>query len=265
MAGRPYQYGPEDLYEYIDGEAGFFVGYGFLSLMGAHYELASDPDQFMTLDVYDMGEKLGAFGVFQAKRDDSLPSLGLGAASSGTQGYVSFYKDRYYVEIVSVTTKEEQRRQHVRLAEVVAGRIQGDSSPPRELQYLPGNGKITGSERYVVGGILGHSFLQRGLVCKYRREGKEFSAFIAFFENAEEAARSHHQHKSSLQEAGQTCSPVTIRDAEGFTSRTPYHEQIVVVRTGTFLIGAYDLSDRDMARRLLLEMLDRVSRAHQDP
>lgn len=258
MVDRPYHYGPKDLYEYIDGEADFFVGYGFVALVGATYEVSSDPEQFITADVYDMGEKLSAFGVYQAKRDDTLPSLGIGAASAGTGGYASFYKDRYYVEIVSVTKEEKWKHQHVLLAKKIVGRIEGDVSPPRELSFFPETGKIPGSERYVVGGILGHAFLHRGLVCSYEQDGEQASAFVALFDTSEEAARSQDQHKAFLHDLGQAVSPLTVGGVGGFASTEPYHKQIIEVRKGSFLIGLYGLSHVEKGKGLLLEMLDRI-------
>ena len=101
LSGRPYDFAPQNLFEHINGSADFFLAYGFVSLKVAHYAPVSTPNDSVTVEVYDMGEKLNAFGVFQAKRSNKAPSLNIGTASFGSGGYLAFYKDRYFVEINS--------------------------------------------------------------------------------------------------------------------------------------------------------------------
>ena len=113
IADKPYRYLPDNLYKHINGEAEFFVAYGFVSLVGANYASESDNRNAITVDIYDMGEKLNAFGVFQTKRGGGTSSLNIGTASFGTGGYLAFYKGRYYVEILSFVKSERWKMQHV--------------------------------------------------------------------------------------------------------------------------------------------------------
>jgi len=41
LQGQPHRYIPPNLYEYINGAAEFFIGFGFIELTGAHYAPAS--------------------------------------------------------------------------------------------------------------------------------------------------------------------------------------------------------------------------------
>ncbi|MBU0985670.1 MAG: hypothetical protein KKH68_00325, partial [Proteobacteria bacterium] len=65
LAEQPYRYIPPNLYEYINGAAEFFIAYGFTELAGANYAPVSGDKDTVTVDIYDMGNKLNAFGVFQ--------------------------------------------------------------------------------------------------------------------------------------------------------------------------------------------------------
>ena len=94
IMGSPYHFEPLNLFEYINGAADFFIAYGFVSLEGACYFMESDADDSVSVDIYNMGEKLNAFGVFQSKRDKEAPSLNIGTASFGVDGYLAFYEDK---------------------------------------------------------------------------------------------------------------------------------------------------------------------------
>jgi len=262
MANKPYRYSPDNLYKYINGEADFFVAYGFVSLVGVDYSSGSENSDAITVDIYDMGEKLNAFGVFQSKRGRESSSLKIGAESFGADGYVVFYKDRYYVEILSFVEGEQQETEHVIIARKVAEKIQGDISPPYELSYLSEFGRIEGSERYVKGGILGHAFLDRGLICDYRIEGDVVSAFVAFFPSSEDAVSSFEEHKDFLLRSEKKCLPLNGFGKYGFVSQEPYHKNILVVQEGSFVVGVYDLLKAQKGIELLKDILKRIKTAN---
>jgi hypothetical protein len=258
MTDKPYRYSPEDLYKYINGQAESFLAYGFVSLKGVNYSSESDGGDTITVDVYDMGEKLNAFGMFQSKRGGGSSSSTIGAASYGTNGYLAFYKGRRYVEIISFVKDEQWKEQHVVIAQKVAEKIKGDALPPHELSYLPESGKVEGSERYIRGGVLGHAFLDRGLVSEHRVGGDVVSAFVALFLSNEDAAHSFEAHKDFLQKAGKVCLPVSGIGQRGFSSQEPYHKNILVAHEGPFVIGVYDLPRAQEGMDLLKDMAKRV-------
>jgi hypothetical protein len=263
MVDKPYRYVPDDLYKYINGEAEFFLGYGFVSLAGANYASEADNEDFITVDIYNMGEKLNAFGVFQAKRSGAISSLNIGTACFGAEGYLAFYKDRYYVEILSFVKDERWKAQHVMIARNVAEEIQGDMLPPYELSYLPESGRIEGSERYLKGGILGHGFLDRGLTCDYSIKGDVVSAFVAFFTSSKDAGSAFRAHKDFLRKAGKECVRLNGVGERAFVSQEPYHKNIVVMQEGSFVIGVYDLLVASDGMELLKDIVTRIKTSHE--
>lgn len=262
MADKPYRYGPQDLYQYIDGEAESFVAHGFVSLQGANYSPRSDKTAFITVDIYNMGERLNAFGVFQSKRGGEPSSLKVGAGSFGRDGYLAFYKDKYFVEILSFVKDEQRKTQDIVIAREVAAKIEGDIAPPHELSYFPAAGKIEGSERYVKEGILGHAFLGRGLICDYRMDGDVVSAFVAFFPSNEDAGSAFESHKDFLRKSGKACEPLKGLGTRGFFSQEPYHKNILVAQKGSFVAGVYDLAVAKKGMALLTDILKRIEYPH---
>jgi hypothetical protein len=258
LASRPYFYAPQDLYEYIDGAADLFIAYGFVALAGANYGSGGNSSDSFTVDIYDMGEKLNAFGVFQINRDPESSSRGIGTASYGDDNYVVFHKDRYYVEVRAFEESETLKGGPLTIARQVADRIPGDASLPFELSYFPEKARIHGSEKYIRGGILGHAFLDRGLMCEYGIRDDRVSLFLALLPSRQDAVGSFQQYKSFLEEAGQTCLPLEGVGERGFVSREPYHDNLVVIQSGSYILGAFDLPFPNEGIELARQLLKRI-------
>lgn len=256
--GRPYRYVPENLYEYIDGAADYFIAYGFVGLTGANYSPVSGGTDSVTVDIYDMGDKLNAFGVFQPRRDHQASSLNIGSGSFGSDEFVAFHKDKYYVEIQSYITGKKKGMVK-EMAERVAANLPGDDALPQELSYFPEKSRIAGSERYIRGGILGHAFLDKGMACDYRIEGEKFTAFVAIFPSKREAVMAVEHHRSFLKKSGKKSPPLEGFGAYSFVSEEPYHKTIIVKQAGKFVTGVYDLTSVEAGKILLAEMLGNIA------
>jgi hypothetical protein len=261
LEGKPYRYIPQDLYEYINGAADFFIAYGFNDLTGANFSPVSGENDAVTIDIYDMGDKLNAFGVFQSRRDSRASSLNIGTASVGSDDYIAFYKDRFYVEIQAYIIIKKENGALNNMASIVAKHLPGDTSLPKEISYLPEEGKIAGSERYIRGGILGHAFLDRGIVCDYQIEGKKVSAFVAFLPSHKDAANALEQYRLFLIKSERKCLPIEGFGKHSFASQEPFHNKIIVTQEGKFVAGVYDLNTIEAGKPLLLTILKNLKQA----
>jgi len=259
LEGKPYRYIPQNLYEYINGAAEFFIAFGFVELAGANYAPVAGGQGSVTIDIYDMGSKLNAFGVFQSRRDRQASSLNLGAASTVSDDYVAFHKDRFYVEIQALIISTQAKNVIATMASNIAEHLPGDNTLPQELSYFPEEGRIVGSERYIRGGVLGHAFLEQGLVCDYQTEGKEATAFIVMLPSDQAAIKAIEHHRSFLEKSGEKPLPLDGLGAHAFTSEEPYHQKIVETQLGPFVIGVYGLDSAEAGRTLLIDILDMVN------
>ncbi len=257
IADSPYHFEPHNLFEYINGAADFYIAYGFASLVGANYFVGSNPNDSITIDIYDMGKKINAFGVFKSKWNKDASSLNIGAASFGDYGYLVFYKDRYFVEINAFIKNEKWKAQPMIFAQNLAENIPGDNSPPFELSYFPEHRRIKGSERYIKGGILSHAFLDRGIVCDYLLDGETVSAFLSFFPSKNDAATSFEQYRKYLQKHGK-CLPLDDFGGSGIISQEPYHKHILIAQKYTFIIGVYDLPGAEKGKQIMNDIVERI-------
>ncbi len=255
LVGNYYHYLPNNLYNYINGAADLFVSYGFVKLAGAEYAPGVSGQENAIVDIYDMGNKLNAFGVFQSKRDPESKSFKIGTGAFGSEKYIFFYKDRFYIEVQAYLSASKEKDIPFKLARKVAGGISGDCTPPSELNYLPEAGRVPGSEMYITGGILGHAFLDKGLVGDYRVNGGVVKAFVAFFPSREHAAKAMDQYKSYLDTAGETWQALNGFGERGFFSKEPYHKTILVAQKDHFVVGVADLSHPEKGKGLLKSII----------
>lgn len=259
LEGKPYRYIPPNLYKYINGAAEFFIAFGFVELAGANYASVATSNDSATIDIYDMGSKLNAFGVFQSKRDRRASSLNVGAASTVSDDYVAFHKDRFYVEIQALIVNKQSKSVIATIASSVAERLPGNDTLPQELSYFPEEGRIVGSERYIKGGVLGHAFLAQGIVCDYQIEGQKATAFIAMLPSDQAAVKALKHHRSFLEKSGQKPLPLDGLGRYAFTSEEPYHQKIIEAQSGPFVIGVYDLDIAEAGKRLLTDILKKIT------
>ena len=260
LVGDYHHYLPDNLYNYINGAADLFISYGFVKLAGAEYAPGSGQQENAVIDIYDMGNKLNAFGAFQSKRDPESKSFKIGSGAFGSERYLFFYKDRYYVEIQAYLSASKDKDIPVKLARKVADGISGDCTPPSELNYLPEVGLVSGSEIYITGGILGHAFLDRGLMGDYRIGDEVVKAFVAFFPSSKQAVIALSRYKDFLKKAGEKCQVLSGFGESGFVSKEPYHKNILVSQQGPFVIGVTDLSQAQKGEELLKSLLRTIKK-----
>jgi len=87
------------------------------------------------------------------------------------------------------------------------------------------------------------------------------SAFLAFLPSKKEAMKSFKQHKTFLQESG-TVFVLDGLGERGLISEEPYHKNILIIQTGSFVIGMYDLSIPKKGRPILEDILQSLPGAH---
>jgi len=260
VQGSPYAYQPDNLYQYIDGAADQFIAYGFKKLYGAEYICKTDKQESLVIDVYDMGSHLSAFGMFTSKKDPASATLSIGAESFGNDQYVAFYKDRFYVEIQPRISSEKNRLIPQKAARLVTQKIFAPSVRPSLLGFFPEADKISGSENYIVGGILGHAFLPQGVVSEYHSNGEVVRAFIAPFPSPSGAQTAFEQYKQFLSAPGKSVDQNNTVGERSFCAQEPYHKNIIVAQQGCFVAGITELSSPQQGTGLLENIIKNLKK-----
>ncbi len=125
-------YGPDDLYDYIDGGAELFLSYGMLSVAS---QIVSSGENEVRIEVFDMGKGENAFGVFShtRTRDEHL----FGQGSQGFTGTLIFWKGSYYITLTANDANEEIDTALDYYAKTIDAAIEQTSSLPGIVGLLP--------------------------------------------------------------------------------------------------------------------------------
>ncbi len=255
LEGKPKYFTPDDLYEYIDGEAELYISYGFRELISATYSFRGSEDDYIVLDIFDMGSLLNAFGIYSSFRRPGLNFERIGVEGIVSEYQIKFYQANYIVELSASKREERFGEAMRRLAMLVSERIGRVKEPPAELTLLPEEGRIPGSEKYISQGYLGHDFLPRALEAEYAVGRDTVKAFVVFFSSADSAAASLGSFRGYLEGHGSELRRFSALDSEGLSAKTPYHGYIVAVLKGRFLVGLSELSSPKAGGSLLEKML----------
>lgn len=234
---EPRTYSPEDLYEYIDGNADLFVSYGFVRAAVGDYVARDTREGWVTVDVYDMGAPLHAFGVYRAERAEGVSPLGIGAEGYSSEGMLAFWQGRYYVKVLTIDGDVADAARA--LAEKTAAGICESPAMPAELARLPADGRIRDSERYVKTSALGHRFLGEVLSADYSLSEHTASLHVADLGDSRKASDALLKLREFEVGSSAAVEDITDVGVEAFGTRDPYYGEMVVGQVGQYVAIAF--------------------------
>lgn len=133
----------DDLFKYINGGAELYRSYDFEQVTALLY--LKDDDE-IKVDIFDMGHAYNAFGVFSHGRETLSQELGQG--SEYAAGFLSFFKDRYYVSLLAYPETEDKKQTLYKIARLITALIPAAGPLPPILKLLPQKGLVLQSVRY---------------------------------------------------------------------------------------------------------------------
>lgn len=200
----PDEYTVETLYEYLDGGAERILGHGFHRLLHVRYSPPDAPLGGLTVDLFDMGSDLGAFGLY---RDALPPAPELrpwGAEGHRDGALAAAWRGSLLIRAEADDDRPESIALLEALVADVASRAPGPAALPGELAALPTSGLVPFSERRVPGDLGGHAFLPGGLTADYELDGARARLLLCDLPDAAAAAevfvalRDHHGRRGEL-------------------------------------------------------------------
>jgi len=126
-------YDRDTLYGYMNGGAEVFLAFDFREVFVRRY--GRDGAEDIVLDVYDVGSPAEAFGVFSCDRED--PEAGIGQGSEFGFGLLRFWRNRFFVTIMTTGEDEAADSAILDLGRAVADELGPDGEPPAMLRLLP--------------------------------------------------------------------------------------------------------------------------------
>ena len=193
-------YGRDNLYDYINGGAELYLSYGFKKCINRTFLRPEQPD--IVVDLLDMGALQNAYGVFSHSMETVEDAYGQGSQYS--EGLLLFWKDRYYVSIMSYPETTESKNALLTLGKKIEAAIRGEGPLPDVLNLLPQESLIRESVRYFrhYAWLNSHYFIADSnilnindstdaLLAKYRDGESKILLLLLEYKNAQEAQTAH--------------------------------------------------------------------------
>lgn len=162
-AGDATQFGPDNVFQLIDGEAELYFPYGFKRVISVTYTHPESPGNQMAAEIYEMASPLDGFGIYSNYRDEDSQLTEVGAEGFRGRTQVMFYKGPHFVKL-RVRKAEGQGERMLACAKAIADALPGDTAKATETDVVKIEGAIPNTDRYVAQSLLGYDFWKKGYV-----------------------------------------------------------------------------------------------------
>jgi hypothetical protein len=238
-------YEGENLYEYMDGNSEGYYLYGFVRMKGV---TCAKRGEKVLIDVSEMNDEEGAYGIFCANRDARLPSETIATSGQVAPRKAIFAKGRFFAEIAAQSEGDYSALLRV-TAQALATQLAGSTTLPEAVSWFIPEGLTAGPPRLVPESVLGIRALRRGYVAQYGAA----KAFLVIEKDAESA----RQAMTKLRTRFAPLEVVVLGD-EAFQAEDKYLGRLCIARQGRHLLGYANVTaDGDavsLARALLQRM-----------
>jgi len=256
-------YGPDDLYEKINGKASLYHDSGFRRLFTRRFAHSDNPDLWAELYVYDMETVKNAFSVFSLQRrpdTDILPPFEplFGYA---TENAVYFVKGHYYVEFIGSAESPELIKGLTGAAAKIETDLPVDQAT--EIQefglFVPEN-MIPGSIKLSLTNAFGCAQMTDTFSARYKLGDQTVTAFLSRRADSSDAKQVAQGYYNWLIENGGTAKAASAKPLQGRIVDF-YETTEIVFAAGQFVGGIHGADNQQAAEKLAVTLMNRLTKA----
>ncbi|MBN2420606.1 MAG: hypothetical protein JXL81_14550 [Deltaproteobacteria bacterium] len=237
-------YKPSNLWEYIDGAANLYLAYDFKMLKLQEFQ---NGDTVVTVEIYDMGSPINAFGIYSSERPDDTGLLQIGTEAAVAPPYHALMlKDRFYVKVVIQQGELDTEKGEGILRDVDIF-LPGKKELPSELKILPETGIIHGTVKYITEGYMGLSEINNIVYADYKEAGG--NVYRSFVMVLPDKLKTEEVWKKLAEK----WEVETVKDLTVLHREVPYEGIIGVVKAGGMITGVSGVEDKSELIRILLK------------
>jgi hypothetical protein len=168
-------FNPDNLFDRINGAAPLFIENGFREMTACDYTKGED---YITIQAYRHATPEDAFGMYASERSSDLTFYRVGGEAHGDNGSLFFFAGSLYVKIRSSQAEEATGKAMQAIAGAIAGKANPNAAYPAIIGAFPEANKILHSEAYITSNYIGHDFLNKVYLCKYKQGDLEYQLFV---------------------------------------------------------------------------------------
>ncbi len=255
----PRVYLPGTLFEYINGAAENYLSYDFKELVVANYK-NDQSEAALTLEIYDLGSDINAFGIYSSERYPESQFLTIGNQGYFEEGALNFIVGSLYVKLLCFDCGEKSEDTLRSVAKKIEQAVPEKGSLPALLKVFPKDGLVPHSEKFILRNVLGFAFLHDGYLADYKAKDQDFVLFIIEGKDEADAKAMLAQYLAVQTKNNQQPEKIPL----GYRLRDRYAKNIYLAQSGYCILGAMRVEDGfDQLGLSYLEAL--LARVKPDP
>ena len=246
----PERFGPDTLYEKINGRADLYLSSGFASLKTQRFGMNKTVGVWVEVFVYDMATPENAFSVFSMQRREGAQAAGIVPNAYRTENALFLAHEQFYLELIGTNDSEALQLAIGLLAQAFVQAHGG-----RAAVNTPGNGLFpeiglqAESLQLVTTNAFGYEQLDRIYTAEYLVDGTRLTAFVSDRKTAEAASTLAVEYRQTLVSygAGTVDAPLPVEGAAVIQFFDAYE---IIFSRGRYLAGVHEAGSLDAARTI---------------
>jgi len=249
VSGAPEIYGPDTLYQKINGQAEFYLSAGFISLESQWYEAVDDADTIIEINLYHMGDLINAFSVFSLQRRDTAQTIDVAPFAYQTDNTIYMVHGSYYVEILSTMPSGTHNSMLKQLAERFIRDTPVEKKNLHLLSVFPPENLVKGSASIIARDAFGFDLLDNVFTVAYDADAGRSTAYVSKRKTAEEArVLASKLHSFFAQYGGRSIETgIGVEGAQMIEIMGTFE---VMFSFGEYFAGVHEAPDRKQAEKV---------------
>jgi len=245
----PEVFGPDNLYEKINGQAELYLSSGFVRLKSQWFAEAKDAESMFEVYIYHMGDGLSAFSVYSMQRRGDAQKVDLAQFAYQTENSLYLVHGPYYLEMFSATLSENMLSTMTSLAQNFIKNTHVDTKSIEGLGFFPKESLVQGSIALIAKNAFGFDGLDRVFTATYDIDGSKVTAFISNRNTPQEAkALALGFHKYFITFGGKDIKPgVAIKDVKMIEIMDTFD---IMFSLNSYLAGVHEASTKTQAEEV---------------
>ena len=256
----PERFGPDTLYEKINGRADLYLSSGFVSLNTQRFSMDSTAGNWVEVFVYDMATAENAFSVFSMQRREGAQAAGIVPNAYRTENALFMVHNHLYLEIIGTDIAEALQQAMGRLAHAFV-QAHGGSAVANVpgANLFPESALQADSLQLVTANAFGYEQLDRIHTAEYLIDGTRLTAFVSDRQTAEAASALAVEYQQTLLSYGATAidGPLLVENAVAMQFFDAYE---IIFSRGKYLAGVHEAGNLETAGSLAGQLAAHLER-----
>lgn len=256
-------YNADNLYEKIDGKAPLYLEAGFKELSTQRFVNKSEPNLWMELYIYDMGNIKSAFGVYSEQRREGAEAFASMQFAYKSGNALYFVHGKYYAEIIGSSESDKLFKAIAEVAQKTQANLAIDANAGiAELAFFPQENLVPDSFKLYPASAFGFEKLTDIFTARYKVGSETVTAFIGKRADSKEAEATAENYRKFLTENGAVPLGAGTKstDNKAFVGKImdSYGTTEIVFTVGPFVAGVHEVENQQAAEKMAEILINKL-------